>query len=174
MTGTGCTCSPACTGVSRYCSDSNATCNTSSKSCECNSGYEKFNGTCVRKCDSDKTRNSSGSCVCRTGYTTQTDGSCCPNATPHKVNGTCQKCSAGQVECNGVCVSGSTCPPPPTCTPTVTNVCSNDCGLSQRTQTETCTDDTNTSCVGGTTCSGYTLKTKVCPATTTCPCNTSM
>ena len=58
-----------CSGTGRRCSDSNATCNTSSKSCECNSGYEKFNGTCVEECDSNETRNSSGSCECNTGYT---------------------------------------------------------------------------------------------------------
>ena len=42
---------------------SNAYWDENKKKCECNSGYEKINGQCVKKCGKDESRNASGICV---------------------------------------------------------------------------------------------------------------
>ena len=43
--------------------------------CKCNSDYEPWNSQCMPKCDTKETRSSTGTCVCKTGYT-RVDGVC--------------------------------------------------------------------------------------------------
>ncbi len=45
--------------------------------CECNSGYEEYQGSCVPQCGTNEERDANGNCVCKAGF--------------HRYNGSCVK-----------------------------------------------------------------------------------